>query len=80
MQSNPLLPSLPGPVWSKVVAADRVLFMGQIELNCTYGNPMNGNKFGAKYGNQENIKKIILGKVLELEEGPTVKIQLDSLG
>ena len=28
-----MLPSLPGPVWAGVVAPDRVLAMGQIELN-----------------------------------------------
>ena len=30
MRSAPLLPSFPGPLWSGVVASDRVLFMGQI--------------------------------------------------
>ena len=34
MQSTPLLPTLPSPLWSGVVAPDRVLSMGQIELNC----------------------------------------------
>ena len=34
MQSTPSLPSLPGPLWPGVVAPDRVLSMGQIELNC----------------------------------------------
>ena len=34
MWSTPLLPSLPGPLWPGVVAPERVLFMGQIELNC----------------------------------------------
>ena len=34
MQSNPLLPLLPGPLWSGVVAPDMVLSMDQIELNC----------------------------------------------
>ena len=34
MQCTPLLPSLPGPLEPKVVASDRVLSMGQIELNC----------------------------------------------
>ena len=34
MQCTPLLPSLPGPLWLGVVASDRVLSMGQIELNC----------------------------------------------
>ena len=28
MRSNPLLPSLPGPLWPRVVAPDRVLSMG----------------------------------------------------
>ena len=32
MRSNPLLPSLQGPFWPGVVALDRVLSMGQIEL------------------------------------------------
>ena len=32
IQSMPSLPSLPSPLWSKVVALDRVLSMGQIEL------------------------------------------------
>ena len=34
MQSTPLLPSLPGPLWPGVVAPDRALSMGQIELYC----------------------------------------------
>ena len=34
MQSTPLLPSLPGLLWPGVVEPDRVLSMGQIELNC----------------------------------------------
>ena len=29
-----LLPSLPAPLWPGVVALDRVLSLGQIELNC----------------------------------------------
>ena len=28
------LPLLPGPLWPGLVAPDRVLYMGQIELNC----------------------------------------------
>ena len=28
------LPSLPGPLWPEVVAPDKVLSMGQIQLNC----------------------------------------------
>ena len=34
MQSTSSLPSLPGLLWSRVAAPDRVLSMGQIELNC----------------------------------------------
>ena len=34
MRSTPLLPSLPGPLWHGVVSPNRVLSMGQIELNC----------------------------------------------
>ena len=34
MQSIPSLPLLPGSPWPRVVAADRVLSMGQTELNC----------------------------------------------
>ena len=33
MRSTPSLPSLPGPIWPGWVASDRVLSMGQIELN-----------------------------------------------
>ena len=34
IQSTLLLPLLPGPLWPGVVAPDRILSMGQIELNC----------------------------------------------
>ena len=34
MWSTPSLPLLPGPLWPEVVVSDRVLSMGQIELNC----------------------------------------------
>ena len=34
MQSTPSLPYLPGPLWPGVVAPERALSMGQIELNC----------------------------------------------
>ena len=34
MQSTPSLPLLPGPLWPGVVAPNRVLSMGQTELNC----------------------------------------------
>ena len=34
VQSTPSLPSVPDPLWPGVVAPDRVLSMGQIELNC----------------------------------------------
>ena len=33
IQTTPLLPSHPGPLWTGVVEPDRVLPMGQIELN-----------------------------------------------
>ena len=33
MESTPLLPSFAGPLWPEVVAPDRVLFKGQIEIN-----------------------------------------------
>ena len=33
MQSMPSLLSIPSPLRPRVVASDRVLFMGQIELN-----------------------------------------------
>ena len=33
MQSNPSLPSLAGPLWSGMIAPDRILSMGQIEVN-----------------------------------------------
>ena len=35
-QSTPSFSSLPGRIWPRVVTPDRVLSMGQIELNCTY--------------------------------------------
>ncbi len=34
MQSTPSLPSLPGSLCPGVIAPDRALSMGQIELNC----------------------------------------------
>ena len=34
MQSTPLLPSLPDLHWPGVLAPDRVLSMGQVELKC----------------------------------------------
>ena len=34
LQSTPSLPLLPSPLWPVVVAPDKVLSMGQIELNC----------------------------------------------
>ena len=36
MQSTPSLRSLSGPLWPGVIAPDRVLSMGSIELNCNY--------------------------------------------
>ena len=36
MYSTPSLPSLAGTLWPGVVALDRVLSMGQIELNCVF--------------------------------------------
>ena len=34
MRSTPLLPLHQGPLWPRMVAPDRALSMGQIELNC----------------------------------------------
>ena len=34
MRSTPPLPSIPGPLWPRVVAPDRPLSMEQTELNC----------------------------------------------
>ena len=36
MLNTPLLPSLPGTLWLGVVVPDRVLSLGQIELNCVF--------------------------------------------
>ena len=36
MRITPLLPLLPGPLWLEVVSPDRVLSLGQIELNCEF--------------------------------------------
>ena len=33
MRSTPSLPSLPGPLWPVVIAPNRVISVGQIELN-----------------------------------------------
>ena len=33
MRCTSLFPSLPGPLWRRVVAPDKVLSMGKIELN-----------------------------------------------
>ena len=41
MQSTLSLPSLPGPLWLGVVAHDRVLPMGQVELNCVLNAKLN---------------------------------------
>ena len=50
MRSTPSLPSLPDPLWTGVVAPDRVLSMGQIGLNCPYVklNCMKDNCFDNK--------------------------------
>ena len=34
LRSTPLLPSLPGPLWSGVISPHRILSMAQVELNC----------------------------------------------
>ncbi len=36
MRSTSSLSSLPGPLWPGIVTPDRVLSMGQIELNCIF--------------------------------------------
>ena len=36
MRRPPSLPSLPEPLWPGMVAPDRALSMGQIELNCAH--------------------------------------------
>ena len=36
MQSTPSLPLLPGLLWTRVVAPNSVLSMGQIELNSSF--------------------------------------------
>ena len=36
MLNTPSLPLLPRPLWPGVVAPDRILLMGQIELNCSF--------------------------------------------
>ena len=36
MLSNPLLPLLPGLLWPGMTAPDRILSIGQLELNFTY--------------------------------------------
>ena len=36
MRSIPLFPSLSGSLWLGVVALDRILSIGQLELNCEF--------------------------------------------
>ena len=36
MRSTPSLPTLPGPLWPRVVTPDRILSIGQIELNSVF--------------------------------------------
>ena len=36
MKGTPILPLLPSLLWPDVVAPDRVLSMGQIEVNCVF--------------------------------------------
>ena len=45
MKSIPLLPSLLGPLWSRVVVLDRVLSIGWIELLQNRTVEMNKNRF-----------------------------------
>ena len=45
MQSNLSLPSLLGPLWPGMVAPDRVLSIGQIELNWAKLNCLKWNYF-----------------------------------
>ena len=58
MRSTPSLPSFPGPLWPGVVVPDRILSMGQIELNNTL-TPLDLN--------QQALRKIV-------RQGPTVKV------
>ena len=44
MRSIHSLPSLIGPLWPRVVSSDRVLSMGQIELNCVLKQTHNKKK------------------------------------
>ncbi len=34
IRNTPSLPLLPGPLWPGVVAPDRIISMGKLELNC----------------------------------------------
>ena len=36
MRVTPSLPSLLDPIWVGVAAPDRILLMGQLELNCVF--------------------------------------------
>ena len=36
MRNTPLLLLIPGPLWPGVVAPNKVLYRGQIELNCVF--------------------------------------------
>ena len=57
MQSTPSFPSLPGSLWLGVVATDRVLSMGQIELKCVLMlNWIVWNRTLYMYKNRSGIK------------------------
>ena len=58
MLSTPSLQSLPAPLWSGVVAPDRVPSMGQIELNCNYAK-LNCLKFTVFIFNYVLTKKCV---------------------
>ena len=53
MQSTSSLPSLPGPLCPEVVAPDRILSMGQIELNCELKITVYMYKKGFDINNQQ---------------------------
>ena len=86
MQSTPSLPSLPGQLRSGVVAPDKVLFMGQIEINCVLvRNKISTNRIVFTYKLRTNAELNCLklkcffaceSKLFEMEVFLTLKLYL----
>ena len=59
IQSTPLLPLLPGSLWPRVVAPERVLYKNQMEVNCNFAK-LNYLKLNAFTFNSVNKKRVLM--------------------